>query len=453
VNAVVCARAMSAPVEQLTIEQVRAFDPSNGLDAVVNVTCSAGRIETIGPATNTRSLGAANPGAANPGAANPGVVNGAGCWLLPSFVDLRARVGQPGFEYRETVASGLSAAAAGGFGAVCTLPDSAPPADEAVVVQALLKEANHVAKGELLPIAAATRRLRGQELAEFGALQQAGAVAIGDADGFSGSALLLRRVFEYAQTFNLLVLQHPSEASLTDGTVMHEGAVSARLGLRGNPDIAEQIAVERDLAFVRLTGARYHASALSSAASVQAIARAKAEGLKVSADTAVMNLVGTDADVGIYNATYRALPPLRTAAAASALLRAVEDGTIDAVCSNHAPVSALEKSGEFDQAAAGINTLELCFSLLLSLHERGELSLTSLVRALSSSPARVLGRTQPSLKIGASADFVLVDPAARWVPSARKLFSKSHNTPFLEQELRGKVLLTVHQGRVIFKAT
>lgn len=371
--------------------------------------------------------------------------------MLPSFTDLRARFGEPGFEYRETVASGLRAAAAGGYGAVCVLPDCDPVADDATVIEAIHNHAERANSGELLPIGALTHGLKGKELAEYGSLKNVGVVALSDADGFVSKASLMRRIFEYALTFDLLVMQQPTDPSLAEDTVMHEGAVSVRLGLRGCPSTAEHIALERDLALVRETGARYHASALSTKEAVAAIARAKAEGLSVTADVAVANLVWTDADVAHYESSYRVVPPLRDRTHQDALLEGLETGTLDAVSSNHSPRSTLEKSGEFDLSASGMTSLETTLSSLWALHEAGRMSLRTLIRSLVEGPSRVLHRESPRLVEGAAASFTLIDPSRSWTPSGESLLSKSWNTPLLGQSLRGKVLMTLHRGAILYQ--
>jgi dihydroorotase len=427
---------MAARVDQLVIERVRAIDPSRELDARMDVTIASGRVAKISPSAGARTEGA---------------IDGSELWLLPCFTDLRARFGEPGYEYRETIQSGLAAAAAGGYGAVCVLPDCDPPADEGVVVQAMRKAAELAGTSELLPVGALTKGLAGRELAEFGALKGAGVVALSDADHFVGSAALMRRIFEYALSFDLLVMQQPTDPSLGDGSVMHEGAVSARLGLRGCPSVAEQVALERDLALVRHTGARYHASALSTKEAVIAIARAKDEGLPVTADVAVANLVWTHQSLAHYEASFRVVPPLRDESDRKALLEGLEQGVIDAVSSNHAPCSTLEKSGEIDLSSSGMISLELCLPALLELERSGAITRRTLVRCLASAPSAILRRPGASLREGELASFTLIDPNRTFVPKRDGLLSLSRNTPLWDREQIGKVLLTVHRGGLLYR--
>lgn len=427
---------MAARVEHLVIERVRAVDPAEALDARVDVIVDGGRIARIAPSAAARTAGA---------------IDGSELWLLPCFTDLRARLGEPGYEYRETIQSGLSAAAAGGYAAVCVLPDCDPPADETAVVQAMRKGSELAASSELLPVGALTKGLLGRELAEYGALRAAGVVALSDADHFVGSAALMRRIFEYALSFDLLVMQQPTDPSLGEGSVMHEGAISARLGLRGCPSVAEQVALERDLALVRHTGARYHASALSTKEAVLAIARAKQEGLPVTADVAVANLAWTQQSLAHYEASYRVVPPLRAETDRRALLEGLQSGVIDAVSSNHAPCSTLEKSGEIDLSNSGMISLELCLPALLELERADSLSLTTLVRCLSQAPTAILRRPPARLREGEPCGFVLIDPNRRWIPKRDGLLSLSRNTPLWDREQQGKVLLTAHRGNLLYR--
>jgi len=427
--------------ELLIFRNIRSFDPAQGLDETGDVVVEAGRITRMGP-------DAAGDLADAPGAR---VVDGTGRWLLPAFVDLHAHLREPGQEYKEDIASGLAAAAAGGYAHVCVMPNTKPVNDTRAVTEMMLRRAAECGGARLHPIGAITLGQAGQELTEMAELREAGAVAVSDDGVCVMSSAVMRRALEYARNFDMPVIQHAEDHELTAGAAMNEGAVSTRLGLRGWPRVAEDIIIARDVLLAEYVGARYHVAHISTRGAVRIIREAKARGLPVTCEVTPHHLLLTDAAVIGYDTACKVNPPLREEEDAAVLREALADGTIDAVATDHAPHSPLEKDCEFREASPGLMGLELCFGLLLETFGQGKAP-ARLVEALSTRPARIAGIEPPALREGATAELVLIDPEARWVPGATPLQSKSRNTPFLQRELQGRVLMTLADGRVVFEA-
>ncbi|MFO0568707.1 MAG: dihydroorotase [Polyangiaceae bacterium] len=429
---------MTSPVELLVVKSVRAIDPGAGLDGEVDLVVERGRITRLGP-------GAAREVASSERAR---VIDGSGRWLLPAFVDLHAHLREPGQEYKEDIATGLAAAAAGGYAHVCVMPNTKPVNDTRAVTEMMLRRAAEVGGPSLHPIGAITVGQKGKELTEMAELKDAGAVAVSDDGVCVMSSAVMRRALEYAKTFDLPVIQHAEDHELTAGADMHEGAVSARLGLRGWPRVAEDVIVARDVLLAEYVGARYHLAHASTRGSVHIVREAKQRGVAVTAEVTPHHLLLTDAAVIGYDTACKVNPPLREAADVEALRAALADGTLDAIATDHAPHTSLEKDCEFSLAKPGMLGLELCFGLLLELVGKNGLTLARLLDALSSAPARIAGIAPPRLREDTPAELVLVDPERVWKADA--LRSKSRNTPFLGKELRGKVLLTLARGSVAF---
>lgn len=431
---------MTSPVELLVVKNVRAVDPGVGLDREVDLVVEHGRITRLGS-------GAAREVEASERAR---VVDGSGKWVLPAFVDLHAHLREPGQEYKEDIATGLAAAAAGGYAHVCVMPNTKPVNDTRAVTEMMLRRAAEVGGPRLHPIAAITMGQKGKELTEMAELRDAGAVAVSDDGVCVMSSAVMRRALEYAKTFDLPVIQHAEDHELTAGADMHEGAVSARLGLRGWPRVAEDVIVARDVLLAEYTGARYHVAHASTLGTVRILREAKSRGLAVTAEVTPHHLLLTDAAVIGYDTACKVNPPLREEADVEALRSALADGTLDAIATDHAPHTSLEKDCEFSYAKPGMMGLELCFGLLLGLVGKNGLTLGRLIDALSTRPARIAGLDAPTLREGSPADLVLVDPERAWVPARGSLRSKSDNTPFLGRELRGRVLCTLADGRLVF---
>ncbi|MBM4375715.1 MAG: dihydroorotase [Deltaproteobacteria bacterium] len=420
--------------ELVVFRGARAVDPSAGLDATVDVLVERGRIVRLGP-------NAASP--EELASERVLVVDASSKWLLPAFVDLHAHFREPGQEYKEDIGTGLAAAAAGGFGHVCCMPNTKPINDTRAVTEMMMSRAKSAGGTRLHPIAAITKGQRGEELTEMADLRDAGAVGVSDDGVCVMSSVVMRRALEYARTFDMPVIQHCEDHALTAGAQMHEGAIATRLGLRGWPRVAEDAIVARDLLLAEATGARYHVAHVSTAGSVRLIREAKSRGIHVTAEVTPHHLMLTDEAVVGYRTFCKVNPPLREAGDVEALREALADGTIDAIATDHAPHSPLEKDCEMQEASPGMIGLELVVPVLLELVHSGALPLGRFVDALTRAPAKVVALDAPCLIVGARAELTLVDPTVEHVVSAASLRSKSKNTPFLDRSYRGRVELTM----------
>ncbi len=406
------------------------IDPSTGFEGVADVLVSDGSARVVTeppPQVPTRDVH--------------------GCWVVPGLVDLRAHLREPGEEHKEDLASGLAAAAAGGFTAVCAMPGTRPVNDNPEVTQALLGRAATLGGPRLLPFGCITEAMRGETLTEMASLKAAGVVGVTDDFRPVRDAGLLRRAMEYAHTFGLLVMQHCEDPGLSRGAQVHEGVVSCRLGLAGVPRQAEEAAVARDLRVAELTGAPLHIAHVSSAGTVNLIREAKARGVPVTADVTPHHLAFTDEAVRGFDTAAKVLPPLREPFDRDALRTGLREGTLDCVATDHAPHSPLDKRCEFDAAAPGVIGLELAVPTLLTLVREGLIERRRWVEASSVAPARLLGLS-PGL---ASGDVAVIDPDFEWTVTADALRSKSHNTPLLGQRVRGGTRLTFVRGRLVFE--
>ena len=430
--------------ELLVITGVRAFDPAEQLDDVVDVIIENGVITRIGKGAATADIRSSE---------RAQIIPGEGLLLLPAFVDLHAHLREPGQEYKEDIASGLVAAAAGGFAHVCVMPNTRPVNDTRSITEAMVAKARSIGGPRLHPIGAITLGQKGNELTEMADLKDAGAVAVSDDGRCVMSSAVMRRALEYAANFDLPVIQHAEDHTLTEGSLMHEGAISTRLGLRGWPRVAEDIIVARDVLLAELTGAKYHVAHVSSRGAVRILREAKSRGIHVTAEVTPHHLSLTDAAVIGYDTACKVNPPLREPEDVAALCEALEDGTIDAVATDHAPHSSLEKDCEFAEASPGMIGLELVVPLLLQRVREGKFSLARLVTALTAAPARIVGLDAPRLRAGNAAEVCLVDPERVWKVEPARLRSKSKNTPFLGKDVRGAVLLTMASGLVVHDVT
>jgi dihydroorotase len=422
---------------------IRAIDPAWRLDDTVDVVVERGVITRVGRGAAAELVGSAGAR----------VISGAGRWLLPAFVDLHTHLREPGQEYKEDILTGLSAAAAGGFAHVCAMANTRPVNDTRAITQMMIARARDVGGPRLHPIAAITVGQKGKELTEMGDLKDAGAVAVSDDGRCVMSSAVMRRALEYARTFDLTVIQHAEDHDLTEGAQMHEGVVSTLLGLRGWPRAAEDIIVARDVLLAEMTGARYHVAHVSSGGAVRILREAKSRGLRVTAEVTPHHLLLTEAAVLGYDTACKVNPPLRSEEDVAELRAALADGTIDAIATDHAPHSPLEKDCEFGAASPGMVGLETCFPLLLGLVESGALPRARLIEALTTAAARVVGIVAPTIHEGVPAALTMIEPERSFTIEATKLRSKSSNTPFLGARVKGAVMLTMSEGAIIFDAT
>jgi dihydroorotase len=420
----------------------RVLDPSQGLDEAADLVIEAGRIKELG-----RDAGAGYE-------ARDGVriVDASGHWVCPGFIDLHVHLREPGQEYKEDIASGLDAAAAGGFTAVCPMPNTRPTNDTRAITEMMMARAQEHGGTRLLPFGAVTKGQKGAELTEMADLRDAGAVGVSDDGVCVMNASVMRHAMEYARTFDLLVSQHCEDHDLTEGAQMHEGARSTQLGLRGWPRAAEDIIVARDLILAETTGARYHVAHISSLGAVRLIREAKSRGLRVSAEVTPHHLLFTDEYLLSYDTYCKVNPPLREAEDLDALREALADGTIDCIATDHAPHTDLEKDCEFEAASVGINGLESAIASMFQLVRDGVIKPMRLVESLSTAPARLLPDYEGgSLKVGRRADVTILDPAAQWILDKEALRSKSHNTPLLGRELTGRPVMTIVGGKIVYE--
>ncbi|MGH1591307.1 dihydroorotase [Methylobacterium phyllosphaerae] len=413
------------------------LDPATGRETAGAVLVQDGWIADI-------AAGAA-PGAP----ADATRVDCAGRVLTPGLIDMRAFVGEPGAEHRETLASASAAAAAGGVTTLVCMPDTNPVIDGPAIVDFVLRRARDTASVNVLPSAAITKGLLGKEMTEFGLLQEAGAVAFTDGLRAVANAQVMRRALTYARDFDALIMQHVEESDLVAEGVMNEGELASRLGLMGIPREAETVMLERDLRLVRLTGARYHAAMISCSDSVEIVRRAKQDGLPVTCGVSVNNLVLNENDIGHYRTFCRLSPPLRHEADRQAVVRALDEGVIDVIVSDHNPQDVETKRLPFAEAADGALGIETLLGAALRLVHTGDLTLSKLIAALTVNPARILGRAAGRLAVGAPADLVLIDPDLPYVLDKRRLKSRSKNSPFDEARLQGAAVLTLVGGRVV----
>ncbi|HEY9505575.1 MAG TPA: dihydroorotase [Gemmatimonadales bacterium] len=415
----------------------RIIDPSRGTDEVGDLFVADGKVQASG-------LGLGRPDDAQ-------VLDAAGKVVAPGLIDLHVHLREPGQEDLETVATGAMAAAAGGFSAVCAMPNTDPVTDNQAAVGFIVSQAQRAAKARVYPIGAVSLGQKGQQLAEFGELVGAGAVAVSDDGKPVASSHLMRTALEYARTFGIPVADHCEDPTLSAGGAMHEGLVSTRLGLKGIPAAAEEIMVARDILLAELTGGHVHLCHMSTRGSVELIRRAKDKGLRVTAEACPHHFTLTHEACEGYNTNAKMNPPLREAEDREAIRQALRDGTIDVICTDHAPHHYDAKEREFDDAPNGIIGLETALGLAVSeLVEPGLISLPDLVNRMSVMPARIFGLTGGTLAPGSPADVVVFDPGAEWTVRPEAFYSKSRNTPFAGRRLKARPDTTIVRGQVVF---
>ena len=434
-------------MKSLLIRGGRLIDPSAGIDLPRDLLLQDARVAAVEP-----------PGklAAAARQTDAEIVDASGLVVAPGLVDIHVHLREPGQGYKETIATGTAAAAAGGFTAVCAMPNTVP-VNDSVETTRWMQSPERMPSTRVFPIAAATRGSMGESLTEYGSLKAAGAVGVSD-DGkpILGEAIMHQALAAAARA-GLPVIQHAEDTRMTGGCSMNAGALAFRLGLRGMPVAAESSLVERDIRLLsEMKGARahLHVAHLSTAAALDAVRRARRNGLHVTCEVAPHHFVLTEDAVGNYNTNAKMNPPLRAEADRRAMLEGLLDGSIDCIATDHAPHATHEKEQEFERAPNGITGLESALGLTMEvLHRRHKVSLSRLITLLSTQPASLLNlRGRGSLAVGAFADVVIFDPAAEWVFRAGATKSKSRNTPFDGWTMLGRVRMTISEGRVVYRA-
>ncbi len=414
----------------------RLLDPSQRLDETGDVLVSGGVVEAIGGRIEPPD--------------HSQVIDCRDCIVSPGFIDVHCHLREPGREDVETIASGARAAAAGGFTAVCAMPNTDPVTDNQAAVGFIIRQAGRAAASRVHAIGAISVGQRGEMLAEFGEMVGAGAVAMSDDGRPVVSAQLMRTALEYARTFRVPVIDHCEEPTLAHGGTMNEGIVSARLGLKGIPAEAEEIMVIRDILLARRTGGHVHLAHMSTRGSVELIRWGKERGINVTAEVCPHHISLTEDRVGAYDTNAKMNPPLRTASDVEALREAVSDGTIDVIATDHAPHHYDEKEREFADAPNGIIGLETALAVCVThLVESGALDFPTLVERMSCSPARLFNLPGGTLRRGAEADITVFDPGCRWIVDPAKMLTKGRNTPYAGMTLSGRATCTVVGGRIV----
>lgn len=421
---------------RLSIEKGRVIDPAAGFDAAADVHIEDGRIVAVGKAPE--------------GFAPDRRIDARDRIVCPGLVDLRARLREPGQEHKASIASETRAAAAGGITTLCMPPDTQPVIDTPAVAELIRRRAADAGFARVLPLAALTTGLAGEQLAEMARLKAAGCVGVSNALAPISNTLVMRRAMEYAASHGLTVFLYAEDAYLGGGCA-HEGAVSTRLGLPAIPEAAETVAVARDLMLIEQTGARVHFCHLSSERALRMIARAQYDGLPITADVTAHHLHLTEHDLGHFNANCHVRPPLRTQRDRDGLRHGLAAGTLAGICSDHQPHDADAKLAPFSETEPGISGLETLLALTLRLaDEDGPLSLGDALACITSRPAQVLGIEAGTLGVGRSADVCVFDPEAYWTVDPGALVSRGKNTPFGGWELKGRVTHTLFAGQVVY---
>jgi len=421
----------------LLIRNGTVIDPANAIEEPRDLLLRDGRIAAI-----------AAPGSIAPDDAR--VIDAAHCWVVPGMIDMHVHLREPGYEYRETIATGARSAAAGGFTAVACMANTEPVNDSAAVTTAIVESARKAALARVFPIGAVSKGLLGEQLAEIGEMHVAGIVAISDDGKPIMDGNLMRRALEYAAMFNLVVIAHEEDCNIAGGGVMNEGEMSLRLGLRGMPAAAEDAMIARDIAILERTNGRLHIAHISTEGGVHLVREAKARGLAVTAEAAPHHFTLSESAVAGYNTNAKMKPPLRTERDVAAVRSGLVDGTIDAIATDHAPHHRDEKEVEFDKANDGIIGLETALPLSLQLWREHGMSRARLIAALTVNPARILGLDLGTLGVGCSADVTVIDPDAAWFVDPTAMNSKSRNTPFAGVEMKGRATTTIVGGRVVW---
>ncbi len=422
---------------KLLLKNGRVIDPASEMDSITDVLVENGRIAAIGE---------------NLTAADAELVDCTGKVVAPGLIDMHVHLRDPGLEAKEDVVSGTQAAAAGGFTMVACMANTRPALDSSILVEGLRERARREGVVRVGVIGALSKGLEGKELSEIGDMKLAGAVAISDDGHHVTRANLFKSALEYAAMFDCLVISHAEDEGLVEGGYMHEGAVSAILGMPGRPSVAEDIAISRDIMLAEYTGAPLHIAHVSTKGAVDIIREAKRRGVKVTAEATPHHLTLTDEAVYGYNTATKVNPPLRSADHVAALRAGLKDGTIDVIACDHAPHAFEEKDVEFRYAPSGFTGLETSLGVILTdLYQTGEFTLPEIIDVMSTRPAWVLGVDGGTLSVGAAADITVIDPELEWTVECDKFYTRGKASPFAGRRLKGRAVMTVVEGKVVMR--
>lgn len=429
----------------LVIKNGLVIDPAIGFGKEADVFINGGKIDRVGKNGLSKKDSANIP--------PDKIIDASGKLVVPGLIDMHVHLREPGREDEETIITGCQAAAAGGFTSVCCMPNTTPTIDNQETVKFVLSRAES-ADANVYVVGAITKGIRGEELAEIGDLVNAGAVAISDDGNYLQNPELMRRALEYTQMFDIPIISHAEDRFLSASGVMNESYQSTRLGLKGSPAVAEEIAVLRDIRLCAFTGGRVHIAHISTAGAVRAVRLAKAEGINVTAEVTPHHFSLTDEEIGKeFNTSLRVNPPIRTQRDVEAVIEGLIDGTIDCISSDHAPHAEEEKDVEFDQAPPGMIGLETTLGLVKSkLIDKGYLSWADALTKMTINPARILKLPGGTLEVGKKADITIIDPEKKWTVKKEYFRSKSRNSPYLGWKLSGRVDYTILGGRVVYKS-
>ncbi len=422
---------------KLLIKNSRIIDPANNIDDSLDIFIEGNIIKKVAKGIKAE--------------ASAKVIDAKGKIVAPGLIDIHTHLREPGFEYKETIRTGTMAAAAGGFTAICCMPNTNPINDNRAVTEFILSKTAREGIVNVLPIGAITKGLQGEELAEINDMVNAGCVAISDDGRGVMDAEVMRRGLEYTKAFDITVIAHCEDANLSSGGVMNEGFASTTLGLRGIPKAAEEVMVVRDIALAELTGARLHIAHVSSAGSVESIRIAKKRGVKVSCETCPHYFTLTEDAVIGYNTNAKVNPPLRTKEDVKAIKEGLKDGTIDIIASDHAPHAVHEKEIEFDYASFGMIGLETSLPLILNIVREGVLTLNDAIAKATINPARLLKLKKGTLSEGADSDITIIDTEKEWIVDVNNFKSKSKNTAFAGMKMKGRAVMTIVGGKIVYE--
>ena len=429
-------------MKPLLIQGGHIIDPSQGINEIGSLLITEGKISWLGKG----EIASSQP--------DCDILHAQGLVVCPGFVDLHCHLRQPGFEDKETIATGSQAAARGGFTTICCMPNTSPPLDSRATVDYVKSTAASEGVVRILPIGCISKGRKGEELAPMSELASAGVIAYSDDGKPVLNSNLMRQALDYSRVLGLPIIDHSEDTLLTEGGLMNEGIISTRLGLQGMPAAAEEIMIARDLILAHLTEARLHIAHVSTEGSVDLIRRAKEKGIKVTAEVTPHHLTLTEEKVIGYNTKAKVNPPLRTKRDTQALIQGLKENVIDAIATDHAPHTEADKLVDFALAPFGISGFETALGSLLSLVHNGQLSLNTLISKLTCEPSKIIGDKYGklgSLEVGVSADVTILDPNMEWTVDIKAFASKGKNTPLAGSRLKGKVVATIAQGKLVYK--